>query len=330
MRRRDRKFNILNYFNYNQKKEAMRCMVTGGAGFIGANLAIALEALGAAVIVIDDFSSGSRENLHGFRGKIVKHDLSSPWALNEPIDVIFHQAGITDPRFPDPSLVLECNIRSFANILALADRKNAKLVYASTASLYGNTPSPQAEDQRKELLTAYAQSKLIIDEMASHHFANRPLIGLRYFNVYGPGEASKGQAASMILHLVRRMLLGKRPQIFSDGEQSRDHVYIKDCVAANLCALSAQSGIYNVGTGVPTTFNDLVALLNRLLGTKLEPEYINNPYGSTYQVRTQANTDRARRLLNFESSWSLCDGIQDYFKRDMRALKSTKVTINSQ
>jgi ADP-L-glycero-D-manno-heptose 6-epimerase len=290
----------------------MRCLVTGGAGFIGSNLAIELERLGHEVTVTDNFHTGFRGNLKLFKGRVIQVDLSRPFELDETYDAIFHQAAITDPRHPDDAQTLQTNVNGWEYLLNHARRMGAKVVYASTASLYGNGPSPQREDQAKELLSAYARSKLIMDEMASHHWRDRHIVGLRYFNVFGPHEANKGRAASMIYHLARQMVAGQRPRIFQDGEQKRDHIYVKDCVLANLKALDGTPGVYNVGTGVATSFNLLVKYLNDALGTQLEPEYIPNPYGNTYQNDTRADVERAEKYLGFKAQWTTERGIADY------------------
>lgn len=291
----------------------MKCLVTGGAGFIGSNLAIYLEENSHQVVVADNFSSGHKDNISKFKGKVVNLDLSRNFNLNENFDVIFHQAAITDPRYPDDKDTMRQNLEGFNNILQFAKKIKAKLIYASTASLYGNGPAPQREDQPKELLSAYAKSKLIIDEMACHHFNDMHIVGLRYFNVFGPREEKKGRAASMVYHLAKQLIAGKRPRIFKMGEQKRDHIYVKDCVSANIKALEAKSGIYNVGTGVGTSFNSLVKVLNEVLGTDLEPEYIDMPYEKkSYQSNTQADTNRAKQLLRFSSEYDLKSGVKDY------------------
>lgn len=291
----------------------MKCLVTGAAGFIGSNLAIKLQELGHAVTAVDNFTTGRRTNLATFEGKVIEANVAESFNPPDRYDVIFHQASITDPRFECISEMLSQNLTGFRNILVLAKSHGAKLIYASTASLYGNQPPPQTEDQPKDITSSYALSKLICDEMASHHFSDMDIVGLRYFNVFGPHEEHKGRAASMVYHLTMQMLNKQQPRIFEFGEQRRDHIYVKDCVTANLDALDAPSGVFNVGTGTATSFNGLVAILNRCLGTSYEPEYIDMPYDpSSYQMNTQANTARAKNLLRFEAAYSTEDGIADY------------------
>ncbi|HKJ68958.1 MAG TPA: NAD-dependent epimerase/dehydratase family protein [bacterium] len=290
----------------------MRCLVTGGAGFIGVNLALALEQSGLDVVVVDNFRTGVQENLARFSGTVLDLDISHPFSLAGPFDAIFHEAAITDPREPDDEETLRNNIEGFQRIIDLSLSKDAKLIYASSASLYGNGPAPQHEDQEKELMSAYAESKLRMDEIAANLFDSMHIVGLRYFNVFGPYEAHKGRPASMIYHLTRQMKSGKRPRIFRDGEQKRDHIYVRDCVLANEQALEAPSGIYNVATGIATSFNQLVDYLNDALDTSLEPDYFENPYKGTYQEHTQADTTRAQEKLGFQAQYTVQEGIREY------------------
>ena len=292
-----------------------KALVTGGAGFIGSNLALELEKQEFDVIVADNLFSGSKENISGFKGKFVKLDVSKPFELKEKFDVIFHQAAITDPRFGEDSEMIRSNIDGFKNIINLAVKNNAKLIYASSGSVYGNGKIPMKEEQGKNILSAYAKSKLAMDDMASEYFGKMHIVGLRYFNVFGPREAHKGRPASMVYHLGRQIKAGKNPRIFKFGEQKRDHIYVKDAVDATIMATKTKkSGIYNVGTGIATTFNDLIKHINKALGTDLKPEYFDNPYGKTYQTNTQADTTNAVKFLGFKSKWKLQDAIKDYIE----------------
>jgi ADP-L-glycero-D-manno-heptose 6-epimerase len=139
-------------------------------------------------------------------------------------------------------------------------------------------------------------------------------VGLRYFNVYGPRESFKGKAASMIYQLALQMKEGKRPRIFEFGEQFRDQIYVKDVVEANLQAMEAPSGVYNVGTGKPTTFNKIVEVLNKVLKTNLEPEYIKNPYTQFYQDQTLADMNLSASKMGFVAKYDIESGIEDYMR----------------
>jgi ADP-L-glycero-D-manno-heptose 6-epimerase len=290
----------------------MKCLVTGGAGFIGSNLALHLEKEGHDVSVLDNFSSGHKVNLENFNGKVIDKDISKTTKIGK-YDTVFHQAAITDPRYDNDQKIIMQNVYGFQNILEYIKNNNATLVYASSASLYGNGSSPQKEDQPKEILSAYAQSKLIMDEMASHNFDTLQIVGLRYFNVFGPNEMHKGRPASMVYHLTKQMKLGKRPKLFKRGEQRRDHIYVKDCIRANIKAMKAKPGIYNVGTGVATSFNQLVEQINKVIGSNLAPEYFDMPYNpKTYQFNTQADTRKAEKILGFKARYKLLDAIKEY------------------
>src|SRR3989338_4299953 len=141
------------------------------------------------------------------------------------------------------------------------------------------------------------------------------IVGLRYFNVFGQGESNKGRAASMIYHLSNQIKSDKSPRIFKFGGQKRDHIYVKDAVAATIKAISAPSGIYNVGTGIATTFNDLIKILNEVLKTNKQPEYFDMPYDpKTYQADTQADTSLAEEKLKFKAKYSLKEGIKNYME----------------
>lgn len=293
----------------------MKCLVTGGAGFIGSNLALELEKQGHEVTVVDNLMTGNKNNLNGFKGKFMQLDISEQFEINEKFDVIFHQAAITDPRHPNDEETYNKNIKGFYNIIKIAQKNNTKLIYASTASLYGNGKVPMKENQEKEILNAYAKSKLEMDRIATILFKKMDIVGLRYFNVFGMREKYKGRTASMIYHLGKQIKSGKNPRIFKFGEQKRDHIYVKDVVDATISALNAKSEIYNVGTGISTTFNDLIKILNEVLGTNYKPEYFDMPYDpKTYQHNTQADTRKAEKLLGFKTKWQLKEGIADYFK----------------
>lgn len=293
-----------------------KILVTGGAGFIGSNLALELEKQGHKVTIIDNLISGNKKNIKEFKGKFIELDISKKFELKDKFDVIFHQAAITDPRFEDDNEIVRVNIEGFKNILEIAKKNNAKLIYASTAGLYGNGPIPMKEDQKKEILSSYGKSKLIIDEMAAKLFDKMHIIGLRYFNVFGPREQFKGRSASMIYHLSKQMKSGKRPRIFKFGEQKRDHIYVKDAVDATILAINAKkSSIYNIGTGIATSFNELIKVLNEALNTNFEPEYFDMPYDrKTYQSDTQADTKKAEKFLGFKAKWTLKEGIKDYMR----------------
>lgn len=302
-------------------KSRKKYLVTGGAGFIGSNIAKTLEAQGHEVAVLDDFSkNGNFKNLIGFKGDVITMDLFEKVPHDMYFDAIFHEAAITDTTVTDQKAMMEQNVEAFKNLLDFAaENEIKKIVYASSAATYGNGPVPNVETQPTHPENVYGFSKAIMDNVA-RQFAednnDMTIIGLRYFNVYGPGEYYKGKMASMIYQLYLQMKEGKRPRVFKMGEQQRDFVYVKDIVKINLCALTngKETGVYNAATGIPRNFNEIIACLNKEMGTNLEPEYFENPYKEFFQVKTQADITKSKEKLGYTPDYSLEDGIADYVK----------------
>ncbi|HEY1581995.1 MAG TPA: ADP-glyceromanno-heptose 6-epimerase [Chthoniobacterales bacterium] len=298
-------------------------LVTGGAGFIGSNLTLALQDKfpEARLTVIDDFRSGDFKNLRGYRGDLVAADLAAlDWDAQfgeEKFDGIFHLASITDTTVHDQFPQVHDNVESFRRLLHFAQPTRTRVVYASSAATYGAASGVNREANEAAPANVYAFSKVIMDNLARRAAADDPawkIIGLRYFNVYGPREAHKGVPASMILHLSRQMKAGKRPRIFKHGEQKRDFVYVKDIVQGTLRALEAgERGIYNLGSGQARSFNELIAILNNSLGTDYEPEYFDNPHAH-YQNHTEADLSEVRKSLGYEPQFPLEKGVADYMR----------------
>lgn len=295
----------------------MRILVTGGAGFIGSNLAKRLVREGHDVTVADDFSSAHWTNLIEFKGDVVTADVAeavNPVQGMDPFEVIFHQASITDTTVHDQRRMMHNNVEAFRNLLDMAVEWESRVVWASSASIYGRRQPPNSESQPPDPLNVYACSKLVMERLAERYRERlaHPIVGLRYFNVYGPGEDHKGKFASMIHQLAKQMRGGKRPRIFTPGDQKRDFVYVDDVVQANLKAMNATaSGVYNVGCGGAYTFNQVVVELNRVLGTDLPPEYFENPYSFT-QDWTEANVGESRKGIGYEPKYDLKRGIEAY------------------
>jgi ADP-L-glycero-D-manno-heptose 6-epimerase len=296
-------------------------LVTGGAGFIGSNLTLKLQEMysNARIVVIDDFRSGDFKNLQGFKGDFVAADVSRlDWHAQfgeQVFDAIFHEASITDTTVHDQFLQAHDNIEGFRKLLAFAAPHQTPVVYASSAATYGIGGGAMREDQPPAPANVYAFSKVQLDNLA-RSLARRhnawKIVGVRYFNVYGPREIHKKAAASMIYQLYLQMKAGKRPRVFKSGEQKRDFIYVKDVVKMTIAALNApKSGIYNCGSGTPFSFNEVIAELNKSLGTKLEPDYFDNPY-SFYQPHTEADLTAAKADLKYTPDFSPAKGIADY------------------
>ena len=298
-------------------------VVTGGAGFIGSNLTLALQEKfpGARLTVIDDFRSGDFKNLRGYRGDFVAQNLATlDWREqfgSEKFDAIFHLASITDTTLHDQFVQVHDNVESFRRILNFARPTKTRIIYASSAATYGAATEASVESNGAAPSNIYAFSKAIMDNIAVRAARESPdwiIIGLRYFNVYGPREAHKGVPASMVYHLAQQMKAGQRPRIFKQGEQKRDFVYVKDVVEGSILALEAsESGIYNLGCGQARSFNELVDILNKCLGTRLIADYIDNPYAH-YQNFTEADLDKVRTALGYQPQFPLEAGVKDYVK----------------
>jgi len=298
-------------------------LVTGGAGFIGSNLTLALHEKfpDARLTVIDDFRSGDFKNLAGYCGDFVAQNLATlDWREqfgDEKFNAIFHLASITDTTNHDQFEQVHDNVESFRRILNFARPTKTRIIYASSASTYGATTEASIESNGAAPANIYSFSKTIIDNIAMRAAAESSdwiIIGLRYFNVYGPREAHKGVPASMVYHLAQQMKAGQRPRIFKHGEQKRDFVYVKDAVTGSICALDAQtSGIYNLGSGQARSFNELVGVLNKCLGTNFQPDYIDNPHAH-YQNFTEADLDKVQSALGYQPQFSLERGVADYMQ----------------
>jgi ADP-L-glycero-D-manno-heptose 6-epimerase len=302
---------------------SLNLLVTGGAGFIGSNLVLALQEQfpKARLTVIDDFRSGDFKNLVGYRGDFVAQNLAAlDWRQqfgDEKFDAIFHLASITDTTLHDQFIQVHDNVESIRRLLNFARPNQTRIAFASSASTYGATSNASVESSGAAPANVYAFSKAMMDNLArraAEEFPDWIIVGLRYFNVYGPREAHKGVPASMIYHLARQMKSGQRPRIFKQGEQRRDFVYVKDIVQGTIRALEAkESGIYNLGCGQARSFNELIDILNRCLGTKFQPDYIDNPHAH-YQNFTQADLTKVRGALGYEPQYPLESGVADYLK----------------
>ncbi|EAK0952707.1 ADP-glyceromanno-heptose 6-epimerase [Campylobacter lari] len=317
----------------------MKIVITGGAGFIGSALALELQDK-HEVLIVDKmrssatFENGNLEsfghfkNILDFEGELYVGDINDEKTLKvikafKP-DVIFHKAAISDTTVYDQNKVLKTNLNTFKDFIELALELNAKLIYASSASVYGDAPSPQTVNLSEAPKNPYAFSKLMMDKLAKKYFNKMHIVGLRYFNVYGKGEFFKNSTASMILQFGHQILAGKSPRLFEGSDQIyRDFVYIKDVVSANLQALEAKSGIYNVATGKARTFQDIVDILQKELNTNYPCEYIPNPYKNSYQFHTQAKLDES---FSYKAKFSLEEGVKDYLD-EIKRLYEKEVNV---
>ena len=291
----------------------MRILVTGGTGFVGSNIAKALLERGDEVLIT---GHDAEQRISGFSGKLLQPSfLGLDWDAIPPLDALVHEAAINDTQSKDEREMMRANVDS---TLALFDHTYVggcrRFVFASSTAIYGDGPTPYREDQELHPLTPYAVSKLKMEEAVSAFGAahtDAVIVGLRYCNVYGPGESHKGSRASMVYQIARQMQIGD-PRLFKDGEQKRDYLYVKDAVAANLAALDTkQSTIVNCGSGTATSFNEVVKILNRELGQSRVPRYFENPYKTTYQNHTECDMSAAKNKIGFVPAFSIEEGIKD-------------------
>jgi len=303
-------------------------LITGGAGFIGSNLAYHFQEHypKAKVVVFDKFRSQERfengnlvsfghfKNLLDFKGEVICGDINSPKDLERlkdfRFDYIFHQAAISDTTAQDQERVMRTNLNAFKDLLDLAKRHGARMIYASSGAVYGKLPAPHKVGKEAPA-NVYGYSKLAMDHLATSQ-KDVVAVGLRYFNVYGPREYFKQKTASMVLQFGLQLLRGERPRLFEGSEKiKRDFIYVGDVIQANLKAAAAtKSGVYNVGTGRARSFKDIVDILCKELGIEREYEYIPNPYVKQYQFFTEADIEPTKKELGYEPRYSLEEGIR--------------------
>ncbi len=314
-------------------------LITGGAGFIGSNLAFYFQEQfpQSHVVVFDKFRSeavfsngnlqsfGHYKNLIGFSGDIICGDLNSEKDLSAlddyNFDYIFHEAAISDTRVYDQEIIMQTNVNSFYYFLEKAKKDNAVLVYASSAATYGSMPSPQTVGKENPE-NPYGFSKYAMDQIAYRYMRENPnmtIVGLKYFNVYGAREFFKDKTSSTVIQFGHQILAGKAPRLFEGSDEIvRDFVYIKDVVQANIKACDAkESGVYNVGTSKPRSFQDIADILQKELGTDYGTEYFPNPF-TGYQMHTQADISTSQEFLGYEPEWELEEGIKDYISEIKR------------
>jgi ADP-L-glycero-D-manno-heptose 6-epimerase len=320
-------------------------LITGGAGFIGSNLAFYFQENypDSHVVVFDCFRSGATfsngnlqslghyKNLIGFTGDVVCGNINNKADLallnNYNFDYIFHQAAISDTRVYDQEIVMQTNVNSFYDILNKAKDDDAAMVYASSAATYGSLPSPQTVGKENPE-NPYGFSKYAMDQTAYRYSRENPnmtIVGLKFFNVYGPREYYKAKTSSMVVQLGHQILDGNAPKLFKDSDQIlRDFINIEDVVQANIKACNPKkNGTYNVGTGNPRSFQDIADILQTELGTDLGTEYILNPYNG-YQMHTQADISTTQANLGFEPVVSLEEGIKAYIS-EIKRLHGTDI-----
>jgi len=333
---------MYNNIDFNNKT----ILITGGAGFIGSNLAFYFQENfpNSKVIVFDCFRSteifangnlksfGHYKNLVGFKGRVICGNINNQADLallgDYKFDFVFHQAAISDTRIYDQEIIMKTNVNSFYDLLAITKKDRAIMVYASSAATYGSQPSPQIEGNENPE-NPYGYSKYIMDQIASQYSKENPdltIVGLRFFNAYGPREYYKAHTSSMIIQLGHQILDGKAPRLFVGSDQIfRDFIYIDDILQAIVKACDPKkNGIYNVGTGISRSFQDIADILQNELNTDFGTDYFPNPYDG-YQTHTQANISSSQNNLGYAPKVSLEQGIKSYIP-EIKSLHGTEIT----
>lgn len=290
----------------------MRALVTGGAGFIGSNLADALLERGDDVHVLDDLSKGKRDNV-GAGATLHVADIREPDDVFDAVapEVVFHLAAQADVRVSvdRPDHDADVNVLGTLRILEAARRHGAQVVFASTGgAIYGECERPAREDDPRRPLAPYGTSKLCGEEYLATwnrlHGTNH--VSLRFGNVYGPRQEPHGEAGVVAI-FMGLLQDGGAPKIYGDGRQTRDYVFVRDVVAALLAAVGRDGGVYNVGTGAETSVVDLYDAIQRSTGIEREAEHVDARLGELQ--RSVLDPSAAARDLGWRPEASLDDGL---------------------
>lgn len=295
----------------------MKFAVTGGAGFVGNNIARLLVSVGHDVIVIDNLHTGKKENLEGILEKIQFHnlDIRDTEKLEEilkNVDGIFHEAALTivQESFTKQKEYFDVNVRGTENILKIAKKYDIKVVFASSSSIYGNSEKiPIKEGFSRNPINPYGETKLE-GEFLAEKYSNEGIkvIGLRYFNIFGKGQI--GSYAGVITQFMKKIIEKNELKIFGDGEQIRDFIHVTDIAKANLKAMQSEIkfGFFNIGTGNPTTINDLAEMMIDISNEKLEIKHVESLEGD---VKTSlADTQKTEKHLQWKYKIELKEGLK--------------------
>lgn len=283
---------------------------------MGSNLVLKLFEEGHEVLIT---GHDAENKPSGFKGKYLQPSfLGIDWDEIGKVDVVFHEAAINDTTLNDRKEMLRANVDSSKELFERVAKNGCKrIVYASSTAVYGDAPVPFRENGNLNPLNVYGESKKMLDEFAMDFSQKNPdviVVGLRYCNVYGPGESHKGKRASMIYQLAQQMKT-QDPKLFEFGEQKRDWIYVKDVVGANMLAAEAkESTIVNCGFGQAVSFNEIVAILNEAMEVNRKPIYIKNPYEAAYQNFTFCDMTLAADKIGFKPKFDLKKGVQDYYQ----------------
>ncbi|GAB4474004.1 MAG: SDR family oxidoreductase [Anaerolineae bacterium] len=299
-------------------------LVTGGAGFIGSNLAEALVEQGHAVRIIDNFSTGRRENLAGLldRVELIEGDITHPEDVSravQDIEVVLHLAAIPSvPRsVEDPLSTNEASVTATLNILLAAHRTRVRrVVFASSSSIYGDQAPdlPKVETMTPNPISPYGVAKLAAEKYCQVFYQVYGLetVALRYFNVFGPRQNPDSAYAAVIPRFINALLTGQPPIIYGDGEQTRDFTYVGNVIHGNLLAASAPpekvaGQVFNLAAGGQTSLNSLVKMLHEITGRAVPPLY--EPPRTGDIKHSRASIEKAQQLMGYEPIVSLHEGL---------------------
>jgi nucleoside-diphosphate-sugar epimerase len=308
----------------------MKCLVTGGAGFIGSHLVNALEARGHSVRAFDNFSTGRRENTHDFKGPLLEGDVRDYSAIRSAIrgvDTVFHLAAIGSVArsVDDPLTTHEVNEGGTLNVLEACRREKVRrVVFASSSAIYGNLPKlPKHESAKPAPASPYAVSKLT-GELYCRVFSNN--FGLetscvRYFNVFGPRQSPESEYAAVIPRFIEAALKGEEPVVYGDGTQTRDFTYVDNVVVATILAGSVRGAVglvANVACGNRYSLLELISQLESVCGCSIRPLFNEARTGDV--LHSQAAIGRARRALGYVPRIGLRRGLEEtvrWFRKEM-------------
>lgn len=297
-------------------------LVTGGGGFVGANIVQALLERGQRVRVLDNFATGRRQNLAGFETNIelIEGDIRKPEVAARAVagvDYVLHQAALGSvPRsVQDPITSNDVNVNGTLNLLWAAKQAGVKrFVTASSSSVYGNTPQlPKEESMTPNPISPYAVSKLACERytVSFHAIYGLPTVALRYFNVFGPKQDPLSQYAAVIPRFITAIKKGEAPVVYGDGEQSRDFTFIENVVQANLLACTAPDApgqFMNIACGDRYSLNTLVQLMAEIMGKEVRPIYDAERSGDV--KHSLASIARAKKVLGFTPTVDFRDGLK--------------------
>jgi UDP-glucose 4-epimerase len=296
----------------------MKYLVTGGAGFIGSNLIEDLLVAGHDLVVVDNLSTGSLDNIAGFKNKIkfIESDVADVLSLDElkGIDGIYH-LGVpsTTMLYRNDPLLVGKAINQFIEILELAKRENCRMVWASSSSVYNGNKPPFTEDLPVLVKDFYTEARYGMERIAKlyNDFYGVKSVGFRFFSVYGPHEEAKKTFANLVSQFLWAMEKGEAPLIYGDGTQTRDFTFVGDIVNGFIAGMasSIECDVFNLGTNRNYSLNELVLLLNKALGTNIEPTYQENPL-KNYVEETLADVSKVQKSLDWKSQVALEEGIK--------------------